>query len=171
MYVNSIKDQWVQRLRNDSTSLANHYYSVKQILDYVFEELLDTNSSYLYFDSWTSTNHGLPNSNSQITYAFYAYEDDELNIPYFVSSESGNDYLIIKLKRNGQTEQQILKKSGIESGTLSHTITESDSYLLTISYTKDGSVDKNSDNAGVNRFSIYRPIFDRLRNLADGEQE
>ena len=165
---------YIKNLRNDSTRLTNDLYQKTNQYNAVRQKLYDLNydlnnkvSSYLYFNSWKSTNYHQQSSVSSTTYSFYAYADDELNIPYYVSSESGCDHLTIMLKRNGYSAQQLLKESGIKSGTCTHTFYASDSYQLTVSYSKDGNVDKNYDYAGVNQFYIYRPIVNRLREMSE----
>lgn len=149
---------------------TSQYNEIKQKMTDINYYLNNTFSAYMYFNSWKSTNH-LQSSTSQMIYTFYGYEDDELNIPYYVSSESGYDHLRISLKRNGYSAQELLKESGVKSGTLKHTLYASDSYQLIVSYSKDGSNDRNNDNAGVNQFYIYRPIINRLRRMSEYNPE
>lgn len=161
------KNRHIQTLKNDSVDLSNQYNAARQNLINIHDELTNTVSLYTYFDSWTSTNSRQPNSTSRIIYSFYAYEDDVLNIPYFVSSESGCDYLSISLKRSGYGEYRVLRESGVMSSTFNYTFPASDSYQLIISYKKDGSVDKYNDNAGVYRFNIYRTIVSKLIDMSE----
>lgn len=168
------QENHITNLQNDSSRLSNALYqktyqfnTVKQKLSNINYELNNKVSPYMYFCSWKSTNYHQQSSVSSTTYSFYAYADDELNIPYYVSSESGCDYLTIMLKRNGYSAQQLLKESGVKSGTCTHTFYASDSYQLTVSYSKDGSVDNNYDYAGVNQFYIYRSIVNRLREMSE----
>ena len=74
--------------------------------------------------------------------------------------------MTIKLKRNGYSTQQLLKESGIKSGTYTHTFDASDAYQLIISYSKDISNNHNNDNAGVKQFYIYRPIVNQLLQMS-----
>lgn len=164
------KHQKIQSLKRDSIDLTRQNNNIKQRLISVHNKLENSVSPYLYFDSWSSTNAGEPNSISQITYSFYAYEDDELTIPYYVSSESGYDCLKILLKRDGFSMQQLFKESGEKSGTFSHTFSANDSYQLIIAYSKDGSNNYNNDRAGVHRFYIYRPIVKRLLEMSEYTQ-
>ena len=160
-------------LQNDSIKLSkalsqktNQYNTVTQKLSNI-HSILDNNvSKYLYFNSWESTNYHKNSSTSSITYYFYAYKDDRLSIPYYVSSEKSYDFLTIKLKRNGYSTQQLLKESGIKSGTYTHTFDASDSYQLIVSYSKDHNNDRNDDNAGVKQFYIYRPIVNQLLQMS-----
>lgn len=161
------KKNHIESLTNDSINLAKQNNFIKQKLKDIHNELENTIPLYTYFDTWTSTNHKQPNSTSQVTYSFYAYADDKLNLSYFVSSESGYDYLKISLKRDGCSAQQLLKESGVKSGTCSHTFFANDTYQLTVSYSKDGSNDNNNDKAGINQFYIYRSIVDKLRQMSE----
>ncbi|MBO4481768.1 MAG: hypothetical protein J5719_04380, partial [Bacteroidales bacterium] len=160
------KNLYIQSLQSDSAILADQLNTTKGKLSTIHSELENMISPYLYFNSWTSTNYGQPNSKSQMSYIFYAYENDELQIPYFVSSEGGYDYLEILLRRNGYSTRQLLKESGTKSGTCSYTFSANDSYQLIVSYSKDGSNNHNNDKAGVNHFYIYRPIVNRLLQLS-----
>lgn len=167
------KNQYIQSLQIDSTNLADSLRARTRQYNYTRQKLSDIHyelssiSSYTYFDSWTSTNTRQPSSKSKTTYNFYAYADDVLTIPYFVSSENKFDYLEITLKRSGCSAQQLVKESGVLSGTCEHTFQANDSYQLTVSYTKDGSNDYNQDRAGVNQFYIYRDIVSRLRDMSE----
>ena len=164
------KHQEIQSLKRDSIDLTRQNNNIKQRLISVHDKLENSVSPYLYFDSWSSTNAGEPNSISQTTYSFYAYEDDELSIPYHVSSEAKYDCLKIYLKRDGFSMQQLLKESGEKSGTVNHTFSANDTYQLVIAYTKDGSNNNNNDRASVSRFYIYRPIVERLLEMSEYTQ-
>ena len=97
----------------------------------------------LSFDDWTSTNHD-NSSTSYQEYSFTAAVGDVLTFNYSVSSESGYDFLIIKL--NGT---QIVKESGTKSGSYRQEFTEAGSVTLYLSYTKDSSNSSGSDQATV----------------------
>lgn len=161
------KNQHIKSLKNDSTNLTNKLDDVKSRLSKVHNELQKNTATYLYFDSWTSTNYGQPNSTSKIIYSFYAHSGDKLNIPYFVSSESNCDFLTIDLKRNGYSSERLVYTSGVQSSTYSYTFSTNDSYQLIVSYYKDGSVNRNHDNGGVHRLSIYQPIMENLRKMSE----
>ena len=160
------KNQKIRTLKSDSLLLTNQLHEAKRIIDNMHDEL-ENIPLYIYFDSWTSTNYKQPNSTSQIIYSFYANADDELEIPYFVSSEDKYDFLKITLKGSDFSEQQLLKKSGVKSGTCNYVFPTSDSYQLVVSYTKDASNDYNNDKAGVSQFKIYRSVVNRLRVLSE----
>lgn len=160
------KDLYIHTLQSDSANLADQLNIAARKLSTIHYELENKVSPYLYFNSWTSTNFYTPSSTSQVTYSFYAYKNDVLSIPYFVSSEGNCDFLTISLKRDGYYAQQLVRESGYESGTCSYTFPASDSYQLIVSYSKDGSVDRNRDCGGVQRFYIYRQIVENLRQLS-----
>ncbi|MCQ2272209.1 MAG: hypothetical protein MJZ72_05420 [Bacteroidales bacterium] len=164
------KNMHIESLTSDSINLVRQNNLIKQKLRDVHDELENTIPLYTYFDTWTSTNHKQPNSTSQVTYSLYAYAGDELHLSYFVSSESGYDFLKISLKRDGFSAQQLIKESGVRSGTYNHTFSANDTYQLTVSYSKDGSNDSNNDKAGVKELYIYRPIVKKLRQMSEYQQ-
>ncbi|MGN0223071.1 MAG: leucine-rich repeat domain-containing protein [Muribaculaceae bacterium] len=104
----------------------------------------------LSFDDWTSTNHN-NSSTSYKEYTFVVQAGSVLTFNYSVSSESGYDFLIIKL--NGT---QIVKESGSKSGSYRKEFTEAGTYTLYLSYTKDSSNSSGSDQATVTE--IYLSI-------------
>ncbi|MCQ2318845.1 MAG: hypothetical protein MJZ90_08020 [Bacteroidales bacterium] len=168
------KNEQIKSLQNETLNLTNTLNQKTKKLDEAQRKLTNINrafnntfSAYTYFDSWKSSNYKQSGSVSSKTYSFYAYADDELNIPYYVSSEKGYDYLTITIQRTGMTAQQLLKTSGVDSGVYKHTFTASDSYELVVSYSKDGSNNHNNDNAGVKRMYIYHPIVERLRRMSE----
>lgn len=169
------KDAQIESLQNETLNLTDALNRKNEMLDDVRLRLTNINKvfnnkflAYTYFSRWKSSNYGQSSSTSTITYSFYAYEDDELNIPYYVSSEKGYDYLTITLQSIGsRTAQQLLKTSGEDSGICTYTFTVSDSYELVVSYSKDSSNNRNNDNAGVQRMYIYHPIIEHLRKMSE----
>lgn len=162
----------MEKLKADSIKSANELskkseqiYKVKQKISNVHKTLNNDISAYINFEAWQSTNKGIDKSKSQITYSFYAYKDDILNIPYYVSSEDKYDFLTITLKRNGYSAEQLVHLAGVHEGTRRYTFSASDSYLLIVEYSKDTNHSRNNDNAGVKKFYIYRPIVERLREI------
>lgn len=168
------KDEQIKSLQSETLNLTNalnqkteKLADIQCKLTNINREFNNTFSAYTYLNSWKSSNYRQSSSVSSKTYSFYAYTDDELNIPYYVSSEKGYDHLIITLQRAGKTAQQILKTSGVDSGVYKYTFSVSDSYELVVSYSKDGSNNYNNDNAGVQRMYIYHPIVEQLRRMSD----
>lgn len=167
------KNSNIYRLKNDSINLSQLLKIKTNLLDKARQKLNDLDYElnnniplYIYFPSWTSSNYHQANSKSNIEYAFHAYRGDLLHIPYFVSSESGYDYLTITLYFNGKHEQ-ILSVSGSYSNAFTeYTCPESGTYRMVVQYTKDGSGDKNYDNAGVKQFYIYRSFVNTLRQMS-----
>lgn len=162
----------LSRARRDSANLFNSLNAANAKVSKAKKKLRDINyeltnkfTTYTYYDAWKSSNHS-DGSYSEKTFTFSASAGDVLNIPYYVSSESGCDYLTISCKRQGYSAEQLVKEAGVYSGTRVYTIPYTDSYSLTIKYSKDGSVSKNNDNGGVKSWYIYRPAIENLRNLS-----
>lgn len=162
--------EYITTLKNDSAILERSLTTKTRQLDITKQKLNDLYNELnnidekIYFPSWRSTNH-TPKSSSSKEYTFYANKGDKLNIPYYVSSEKGYDNLTITLDYNGKKEQ-ILKESGKYSNVREYTFTYSGTYRMEVKYTKDGSNDYYGDYAEIKRFYIYRPIIDRLRQIA-----
>lgn len=101
-------------------------------------------ASAITYPDWVSDNAGNSSSTSTKSYTINANKGDVLTFDWLVSSESNYDWLIVTL--NGT---QILKKSGVYSGTYSHTFSSSGSNVLVVTYSKDHSVNSNADWAQV----------------------
>ena len=106
----------------------------------------------VWFADWTSTNHN-SSSTSYQEYSFEARGGNSLSFDYSVSSESGCDYLIIKLN-----ETQIVKESGNKSGSYNKEFTEAGTYTLYLSYTKDSSTSSGSDQASVTNICVSNDV-------------
>ena len=164
----------IHQLRRDSTNLSisleskvSQLYNAEQRLDNLRKEISNSIPTYIYFPSWTSTNYHSPNSISSREYYFYANNGDMIHIPFFVSSESGYDFLTITVYFNGQSEQ-ILRKSGSHSNMyVEYSCSNNGVYRLVVQYSKDSSGDYGNDHAGVNQFYIYRPYVNRILNLTE----
>ena len=98
------------------------------------------------FDDWTSTNHGNGSTSSK-TYTFTTVGGAFLSFDWWVSSETNYDKLIVTL--DGTT---ILEKSGSQSGTYNHAITQGE-HTLVVKYTKDGSDSSGSDQARISNLT------------------
>ena len=99
------------------------------------------------FADWTSTNHSSSSTSSE-TYTFTAAASATLSFNWWVSSETNYDKLIVTL--DGTT---ILEKSGSQSGTYNHAITQGE-HTLMVKYTKDGSDSSGSDQASVSNIVV-----------------
>ena len=95
------------------------------------------------FPDWTSTNHS-NSSTSDKEYTFNVNPGDVLTFNYTVSSESGYDFLTIKLDG-----VEILKESGVKSGNYRKEFNAIKQVTLYMAYTKDSSNNGGSDNASV----------------------
>ena len=134
---------------NNVASIGNNAFAgCVALTDLTFEDSEDPEDSEpqiksISFDNWTSTNHN-HSSTSYKEYSFNAEIGDVLTFNYTVSSESGYDFLIIKL--NGT---QIVGESGTKSGSYSKEFTEAGAVTLYLSYSKDSSTSSGSDEASV----------------------
>ena len=111
------------------------------------KEADSTTPQPITFADWTSTNHSSSSTSSE-TYTFTAAASATLSFDWWVSSESGYDSLIVTL--DGTT---ILAKSGSQSGTYNHAITQGE-HTLVVKYTKDGSNSSGSDQASVSNIVV-----------------
>lgn len=95
------------------------------------------------FPKWTSTNHS-NNSISDKEYTFDVIPGDVLRFNYDVSCEYWYDYLTITLDG-----VEIVKKSGIVSGSHTQLFETSKQVVLYMAYIKNGSNSRESDVASV----------------------
>ncbi len=95
------------------------------------------------FDDWTSTNHS-DNSTSYKEYAINVTAGDQLSFNYTVDSESGYDYLVVKI--NGV---EVVKVSGSSTDSYVRKFTGAENVILYLSYTKDSSSSSGQDQASV----------------------
>ena len=138
--------------------------NVKSIGDYVFsgcralanltledneiEEEVPEAPTTQYFDDWVSTNHG-DSSTSYKEYALQVEVGDKLSFNYEVDSESGYDYLIIKINN-----VEVVKESGNKTGSYNKTFLEAGDVKLYLSYTKDNSQSTGQDKASVSNITL-----------------
>ena len=142
---------------NNVKSIGNYAFSgCTSLSDITIEdgEKKDSTSQQtpVWFADWTSTNHN-SSSTSYQEYSFEARGGSSLSFDYSVSSESGCDYLIIKLN-----ETQIVKESGNKSGSYNKEFTEAGTYTLYLSYTKDSSTSSGSDQASVTNICVSNGV-------------
>ena len=114
------------------------------------------------FDAWTSTNAGVSNSTSQNSYTLEATEGSVLTFDWSVSSETNYDWLIVTLDGT-----QILKKSGNDSGSYTHTFTTAGTHTLVVKYTKDGSRNSGSDKGGIYNIKLSGSANNKTNPAAD----
>ena len=98
-------------------------------------------------ENWESTNHDNSTTDSH-TYEFTAEAGDILSFDWYVSSESGYDKLTITL--DGTV---LLQSSGVNGDNYQEILSEG-THTLVASYSKDGSVSNNNDNAGIRNIVI-----------------
>lgn len=118
----------------------------------------------LSFSNWHSSNHE-KSSESHNNYSFTASKGDKLSFNYYVSSEAVFDYLTITLSGDSISKNELVKASGVYNGSRVFVFEKGGDYNLQVKYSKDSSVDKNNDNAGVSNISLHRNYKDLLDNI------
>ena len=108
-----------------------------------YEWRVDYSATWLrVFDSfadWTSYNHE-GGSTSTKEYTLDVSAGSVLDFDWYVNSESGYDWLVITLDGD-----QIIRKSGNESGHFTKTFDAAGSHELVVTYSKDASGDSGED--------------------------
>ena len=100
-------------------------------------------SSGITFDAWTSTNKS-DGSTSQTSYTLNVQAGNVLKFDWSVSSESNYDWLIITLDGT-----EIIKQSGIQSGSYEKVFDAAGSHTLVVKYIKDSSQSRNNDEGKI----------------------
>ena len=116
------------------------------------------------FDNWQSSNHD-KSSESHKNYNFTAAKGDKISFNYYVSSESGYDYLIITISGDSISSNQLVKKSGDSHNSYAFVFEKEGKYNLQVKYTKDSSINKNNDNAGVTNICLHRNYKNILKKI------
>lgn len=116
------------------------------------------------FNSWTSTNKERHNSKSNKDYSFTIKQGDKLSFDYNVSSESGFDKLNVYLYTHSDTTI-LLTKSGLESGTKTHTFHNDGNIVVRFEYSKDASVHSNNDVVKVSNIHVYKPYSVQINEI------
>ena len=106
------------------------------------------------FLDWDSDANDTPSH----TYTFIASPDDMLTFNWHVNSERWKYYLVITLN-----EEEILRVSGIKSGTYQHTFTSSGTNTLVVEYTENGSTSIDDDQA-----KVYNLVLSTTSIVAQG---
>ncbi len=103
-----------------------------------------------------SSNQGVASSTSSSKISFTPTLDSTLSFDYGVSSESNYDKLTITLTGSNSTSSTLVSAiSGTSSGSKTGVSLVADvTYTLTLSYTKDGSADKNEDVGYIDNLVI-----------------
>lgn len=132
-----------------------------RVADYLFEQASSTiknvTNDTVYGD-WVSTNHRHGSVSFQ-DYNFDVSEGDELSFGYFVSSEKTYDRLIVTLSfidNDSVIENNLITVSGEEISHFTYHFDRSGHYSVRVKYTKDSSINKYKDLAGINNFVILR---------------
>lgn len=153
-------DNELERLNAKNTELRE---KIAQICD-----MTSTLSDDLSFSDWHSTNH-TEFSESQNNYTFTALKGDKLSFEYYVSSEENYDYLTIKLSGDSIYTKELVKISGDSLNSYSFVFEKNGKYNLQVKYSKDGTINKNKDNAGIsniNLYSNYKSILNGIHSIS-----
>lgn len=127
-------------------------------------------SDDLYFSNWYSSNHE-KSSESYNNYSFIASKGDKLSFNYYVSSEPNYDYLTITLSGDSISTNELVKISGDYHNSRIFVFEKGGEYNLQVKYSKDSSVDKNNDNAGVSNICLhrnYRNLLENIHSISEG---
>lgn len=117
------------------------------------------------FKSWTSTNKE-HNTKSNKDYSFTIKKGDKFSFDYNVSSESGYDKLNVYLYTHSDTTK-LLTKSGVESGTKTHTFNNGGDVVVRFEYSKDGSYHRNNDVVKVSNINVYKPYNIQINEIKE----
>lgn len=126
-------------------------------------------SEDLTFSNWHSSNHD-KSSESYRDYCFTVSKGDILSFNYYVSSEPIYDYLTITLSGDSISSNELVKISGDSHSTRVFKFEKGGKYSLQVKYSKDSSIDKNNDNAGVSNICIhrcYKNILEKIHLICD----
>ena len=116
------------------------------------------------FGNWQSTNHDT-NSESYNNYSFIAAKGEKISFNYYVSSEPNFDKLIITLSGDSISSNQLVEISGDSHNSHVFEFEKEGKYNLQVKYTKDHSINKNNDNAGVTNICLHRNYKNILEKI------
>ena len=83
-----------------------------------------------------------------------------------MSSESGYDKLNVYLYTHSDTTK-LLTKSGVESGTKTHTFNNGGDVVVRFEYSKDGSLHGNNDVVKVSNINVYKPYNIQINEIKE----
>lgn len=144
---------------------SNSLSSIEAKVDNVKAITQIGNSPIHTFKSWSSTNKE-HNSTSNKDYSFDIKKGDKLSFDYNVSSESGYDKLNVYLYTQSDTTK-LLTKSGIETGTKTHTFNNNGNVIVRFEYSKDGSYHRNNDVVKVTNINVYKPYSVQINEIKE----
>lgn len=141
---------------NLKAEIIQHKAKIKK-----FEVLSQGLHTHYYFPDWHSTNHS-NNTTSSKSYNFYAYEDDILTFDYYVDSEHA-DYFRYSVTGPNTDYNERYSGSG-RSGSIEIPITSTGHFILSLSYSKDVSINQYSDQASVYNIHLTRGDVKELQD-------
>ena len=115
------------------------------------------------FSSWKSTNNE-HNSKSNKDYCFDVKSGDKISFEYDVSSEYNYDKLNVYLYTQSDTTN-LMTKSGLESGTKTHSFNKDGKVTIRFEYSKDVSFNRYNDVVKVSNINIYRPFDVQINEI------
>lgn len=167
VYINNIIEdkKWYSRRLEESNSKNTELRNTLADIFKMTNNLSDDSS----FSNWHSSNHE-KSSESYNNYYFTASKGDKLSFNYYVSSEANYDYLTITLSGDSIYTNELVKISGDSQSSRVFVFEKGGGYNLRVKYSKDSSVDKNNDNAGVSNISLhrnYKNLLDNIHSISD----
>jgi len=115
------------------------------------------------FNSWKSTNNE-HNSKSNKDYCFDVKSGDQISFEYDVSSEDDYDKLNVYLYTQSDTTN-LMTKSGLASGTKTHSFNKDGNVTIRFEYSKDYSNHRYNDVVKVSNINIYRPFNVQINEI------
>lgn len=163
---NIIEDKKWYSIRLEETNTKNVFLR-KTLAD--ISNMTSNISEDLAFSNWHSSNHD-KSSESHRIYSFIVSKGDKLSFNYYVSSEQNYDYLTITLSGDSISSNELVKISGNSHNSRVYEFEKGGKYNLQVKYSKDSSIDKNNDNAGVSNICIhrnYKNILEKIQLISD----
>ena len=157
--------KWYSRRLEESNNNNEELRNILATISDMSSNLSDDSS----FSSWYSSNHD-HDSESHNNYDFTASKGDNISFSYYVSSEPNCDYLTITLSGDSISSNELVKISGDSHDSFVYVFEKGGGYNLHVEYSKDYSVNKNNDNAGVSSISLhrnYKNILDDIHSISD----
>ena len=167
-----IKYDGTKWVKADTSNTNNSWYNydnkewanVALVSDSKIVENITTNKSvtinnqsntYTTYSSFSSTNGSVHSSTSSSTITVNIHSSGTFGFRSIVSSESNNDKLTVKVKKNSDAETTVSNAiSGSNSNNYSDSTAKSgDVYVITVSYTKDSSVSSGNDKGTLDTFT------------------
>lgn len=165
MYKINEDKKWYSRRLEKSNNKNAEFKNTLATISNMTSNLSDDSS----FSNWHSSNYE-KSSESHNNYRFTASKGDKLSFNYYVSSEPNCDYLTITLSGDSIFSNELVKISGDSHNSHVFVFEKGGGYNLQVKYSKDSSINKNNDNAGVTSICLYRNyknILEKIHLISD----